>query len=149
MTSTGQRDTDEAQIRACTAGWAGAIHDKDVERVLSYYAKQVRSFGLEPPLEFRGAAADMKGALVAWFQTWDGPIGYEIRDQEIELGGDLAYTHGLHHMTGRKKDGETPDLWFRVTAGFRRVGGRWLIAHEHSSVPFHMQTLKASLDLKP
>jgi ketosteroid isomerase-like protein len=34
--------------------------------------------------------------------------------------------------------------------GFRKVGGRWLIAHEHASVPLYMDgSEKAAIDLKP
>jgi ketosteroid isomerase-like protein len=32
----------------------------------------------------------------------------------------------------------------------RRIDGRWLIAHEHSSTPFYMDgTFRAALDLQP
>ena len=42
------------------------------------------------------------------------------------------------------------DLWFRVTLGLRRVDGRWLVTHEHESVPFEMDgSFRASTDLTP
>ena len=37
----------------------------------------------------------------------------------------------------------------RVTVCFRRTGGRWLIAHEHFSVPFDMESGKALMNLEP
>jgi ketosteroid isomerase-like protein len=40
-------------------------------------------------------------------------------------------------------------MWFRTTLGFRRTVGRWLITHEHGSVPFNPKSGKASLSLKP
>lgn len=41
-------------------------------------------------------------------------------------------------------------LWFRVTLGLRRVGGRWLVTHEHESVPFEMDgSFRASTGLTP
>jgi ketosteroid isomerase-like protein len=34
--------------------------------------------------------------------------------------------------------------------GFRKIDGKWAIAHEHSSVPFYMDgSYKAAVDLKP
>jgi ketosteroid isomerase-like protein len=40
-------------------------------------------------------------------------------------------------------------MWVRVTTAYRRVKGRWMITHEHSSVPFDAHTGKAALDLEP
>ena len=42
------------------------------------------------------------------------------------------------------------DMWNRATIGFRRIDGRWLITHLHSSVPFYMDgSFRAAVDLKP
>jgi ketosteroid isomerase-like protein len=47
-------------------------------------------------------------------------------------------------------DGEEVELWFRVTACFRRDEGQWRITHMHNSVPFAMDgSAKALIDLKP
>jgi ketosteroid isomerase-like protein len=37
----------------------------------------------------------------------------------------------------------------RATVCLKEIGGRWLIAHEHFSVPFDMQSGKAMFDLTP
>jgi ketosteroid isomerase-like protein len=38
----------------------------------------------------------------------------------------------------------------RMTLGCKRIDGRWRIAHEHVSVPFHMDgSYKAAIELKP
>jgi ketosteroid isomerase-like protein len=100
-------------------------------------------------LQYKGGAAMRKQALEAWFKTWDGPIVYEIRDLEIETGGDIAFSHSLNRIAGTKTDGEKPDVWVRSTVGYRKVDGTWLVTHEHYSVPFDMKTLEASLDLTP
>ena len=141
--------SDAAQIRKGAEEWAKAIHDKDVGRVMSHYAPHVLTFDLAPPLQYKGPAAARKQALAAWFTTWDGPIGYEIRDLEIETGGDIAFAHSLNRISGTKTDGEKTDVWVRSTVGYRKIDGTWLVIHEHASVPFDMKTFKASLDLKP
>ena len=42
------------------------------------------------------------------------------------------------------------DIWFRATMGLRKTGGRWLIVHDHSSVPFYMDgSYRAAMDLQP
>ena len=62
----------------------------------------------------------------------------ELRDLDVTCGDDLAYTHSLNHLTGKRTDGETTDVWFRATVCLRKIDGEWMVAHEHTSVPFYM-----------
>jgi PhnB protein len=141
------QSADEAQIRKVTDHWAYALHNKDADAVLSHYAPSLIHFSLAPPLlSPRADAKDLK----AWFATWQGPLGYEIRDLNITVGGDVAFSHSLNRMQGRNRAGGKDELWFRHTLGFRKINGEWKIAHEHESVPFHMDgSYKAAVDLKP
>ncbi|MGH3395571.1 MAG: YybH family protein [Streptosporangiaceae bacterium] len=92
----------------------------------------------------------IRRGLEGWFQTWAGPIGYDIGEPVIEAGGDVAFGHGLTHMTGTKTDGELVDLWFRSTVGLRRTAAGWQITHEHDSTPFYMDgSGRAANDLRP
>ena len=120
---------------------------KDVAGVMAHYAPDSVTFDLAPPLISTGA--DAKG-LQAWFSTWPGPIGYEIRDLRITAGDDVAFCHSLNRLSGTKSDGEKADVWFRLTLGLRKLGGEWRIAHQHESVPFYMDgSYRAAVDLKP
>jgi uncharacterized protein (TIGR02246 family) len=137
----------EAQIRALIDAWAGAMRAKDVDGVMAHYAPDSVTFDLAPPLISTGA--DAKG-LQAWFSSWQGPIGYEIRDLKIAAGEDAAFCHGLNRLRGTKTDGEKADIWFRQTLCLRKIGGAWRIAHQHESVPFYMDgSYRAAVDLKP
>ena len=40
-------------------------------------------------------------------------------------------------------------MWVRSTVCFRKVEGDWVIAHEHTSMPFDAESGKASVNLKP
>jgi ketosteroid isomerase-like protein len=40
-------------------------------------------------------------------------------------------------------------MWLRFTDGWKRSNGRWVVAHEHVSVPVDLATGKARLDLTP
>jgi ketosteroid isomerase-like protein len=40
-------------------------------------------------------------------------------------------------------------MWWRTTVCFRKLDGKWMVTHEHNSVPFDVESGKASLDLKP
>ncbi len=105
------------------------------EGVLSHYTLRPVHFSLAPPLLF--AESDAKG-LNAWFATWQGPIGYEIRGLSVTVGDDVAFSHSLNRMHGTA-NGEKSDLWFRHTLYFRNIGDEWKIAHERESVPFYME----------
>ena len=64
----------------------------------------------------------------------------------MTAGGDAGYAYGLARMGSPGAF----SLWFRITLGLRRTGGRWQIAHIHESVPFHMdETFRAATDLEP
>jgi PhnB protein len=137
----------ENQIRSLIDDWARAMRAKDVDGVMAHYAPHSMTFDLAPPLI--STSADATG-LQAWFSTWQGPIGYDIRDLSIAAGDDVAFGHGLSRLRGTKTDGEQVDIWFRQTLCLRKIGGEWRIMHQHESVPFYMDgSDRAAVDLKP
>jgi ketosteroid isomerase-like protein len=138
------------QIRALLNDRAAAITARDARAAVAHYAPEVVSFSLAPPLRYAGDVVRDPAGLEGWFQTWDGPIGYDIGEPVIEAGDDIAFCHGLTHMTGTKTDGEGVDLWFRSTVGLRRTAAGWQITHEHDSTPFYMDgSGRAATDLRP
>ena len=144
MTTT---STQEAPIRAVIDDWASALRAKDARRVVSHGTTDFTQFSLAPPLV--ATDADEKG-LAAWFATWQGPLGFELRERSLAAGDDAAFWYGLVRLTGTSTGGEKVELWFRQTLCFRKVGGAWKIAHAHESVPFYMDgSDRAALDLKP
>ena len=143
------KTTDEAQIRQLIDGWTKALHAKDVDGVMSHYAPDILLFDLAPPLQYLGGDAYRKN-WEEWFTSWQGPIGYEIRNLSITVGDDVAFTHSLNRIYGKRTTGEDTDVWVRATACFRKIGGKWLVTHEHVSVPFYMDgSYRAAVDLKP
>jgi uncharacterized protein (TIGR02246 family) len=147
---TGKNKTaGEAQIRRLVDGWAKALRAKDVDGVMSYYAPDILLFDIAPPLQNKGADAYRKN-WEEWFATWEGPIGYEIRDLSTTVGDDVAFSYSLNRIYGTRTDGEKTDVWVRITACRRKINGKWLITHEHVSVPFYMDgSYRAAVDLKP
>jgi PhnB protein len=139
--------TAEARIRALIDDWANALRAKDIDGIMAYYAADSVTFDLAPPLVSTAMNAE---GLQAWFSTWGGPLGYEIRDLSITVSDDAAFGHSLNRLSGTKIDGEKADVWFRLTLCFRKVGDEWKIAHQHESVPFYMDgSFRAAVDLKP
>jgi ketosteroid isomerase-like protein len=147
MTAT--ENSNEAQVRERLDSWANAVRAKDIEAVMSHYAPDILLFDLAPPLQYSGADACLQN-WASWFPTFQGRVGYEITELSIVASHDVAYSHSLNRICGTRTDGERTDVWVRATVGFRNITGRWMISHEHYSVPFYMEPpYKASLDLKP
>ena len=151
QTQTAEKPSlDEIRITELLDAFTAALRAKDARAAIACYAEDVVAYDLAPPLRAEGAEIRNPEYLQQWFDTWASPIVSQGHDLQIIVGGDVAYAHGLRHMTGRKKDGEKVDLWFRATAGFRREHGEWKIVHVHNSVPFAMDgSGRALLDLKP
>lgn len=138
--------SDTAEIRAVLDGMAAAHRDKDAAAILAPLTADAVICDLAPPL---GHAPDRDG-LAAWLATWDGPIEVTSRDLVIEVDGDIAFTHGLEHVSATTLEGEHAAWWMRTTNCLRRIEGRWRVVHQHSSVPFHMDgSFRAAVDLEP
>jgi uncharacterized protein (TIGR02246 family) len=139
----------DAEIRALIADWALAIRAKDVNAAMRHYAADVVAFDLAPPLQYAGADA-LRTSLAAWFPTFRGPVGYDIRDLHVATGEDVAFCRSLNRISGTRTEGEATDVWVRATIGLRKIDGTWKVTHEHASVPFYMDgSYRAAVDLSP
>lgn len=138
----------EAQIRREIEDWVKAVRVKDINRLLANYSPDLVTFDVVPPLQARGLSPYRK-SWEEFFAMFPGPIGYEHRDLQVTVGEDLAFAHALGRITGTTTKGEQIDMFCRATVCYRKVGDKWLVVHEHASVPIDPNTKKALLDLKP
>ena len=126
-----------------------------MDRFFTAAASRIALFAGQPiafivALALGPEAARDEAGLAAWLAGWEGPVGIEIRDLHIEVGGDVGWCRSLNRLHGTLRGGRTVDMWMRSTLGFRREDGAWKIAHGHSSVPFLMDgSFRAATDLKP
>ena len=85
----------------------------------------------------------------AWFASVQGPIDYAIHDLRVTMSDDVAFCHSLSHVKGTRTTREKSEYWVRVTTGFQKRNGQWMIIHEHVSMPFNMDTMKVTFDHQP
>jgi ketosteroid isomerase-like protein len=138
--------TNRAEIEVLLQELARAHVDHDADVIVEAYASDAVIFDLAPPLRRRGMNRD---SVAAWLSGWDGPIQIDARDVNLTVDVDLAFVSALNRMRGRI-GGEDQDRWYRTTMCLRRIGGRWRIVHDHSSVPFYMDgSYRAAVDLNP
>jgi uncharacterized protein (TIGR02246 family) len=128
--------------------WAQALRAKDINAVMAHYATDNVTFDLRPPLQV-GVDAYRKN-FEAWFASVQGPIDYEIHDLRITTSADVAFCHYVARVKTTRTNEEQADYRVRVTVGFQKMNGQWMVTHEHVSMPFvNVQTMQAALDLQP
>lgn len=138
------------EIRDVIEGKAALLETGDAKAVLSHYAETFVEYNLAPPLRQPGDGRD-PAALEAWIATFQAPPRREVTQLEITTDGDVAFATSIDRLTATPRGAhESFTLWFRVTLGLRRIDGRWLVTHEHESVPFEMDgSFRASTGLQP
>lgn len=146
--SPARKATNENQIRGLIDDWVKAVRARDIKGVMSHYAPHFVSFEVVPPLQYTGVDEYRKN-WEEWFSTTQGPIGYELRDLSITASDDVGFSHSLNRISETKLTGERTDTWLRATFCYRKIDGKWMVTHEHISVPFYMDSGKAALDLNP
>lgn len=148
--ATNAASSDVAQIKALEAQFAAAFNAKDIDAIMKVYVpgKALFVFDVVPPRQYVGDAAYRKD-WENFFALFKGPVKFTISDLDIAADRTLAYSHSIQRLTGTDTKGQPIDWTVRVTDGYRKVGGHWLVALEHVSVPVDPETGKADFTSKP
>jgi uncharacterized protein (TIGR02246 family) len=130
------QSNDEQQIRALEDKFAAAFNAKDVSAIMKLYTpgNELFVFDLGVPRQHVGWD-DYRKDWQDFFATMKGPVHFEIHDLAIVSDGKIAYSHSIQHVSWTTANGAPMDYAVRVTDDYRKVGGKWLIAQEHVSVP--------------
>ena len=141
--SKAQQKKDEAAIRELIAKWSRAVEAKDPAGIVEAYTPDTVLYDAIPP--YRTVGKDAIAAIWAQcFPYFPETFRSEHKDLEIEVSGDVAFVHGLHHFAPEPADHPCGSTWMRVTACYKRTDGQWRVAHEHVSIPCDPMTGKAS-----
>jgi len=134
MTNASEAVDDASQLRSLIEAWAEAVRAKDIDAVMRHYAPDVVVFDVMPPLVVKGAEAYRRN-WQGWFDALDGQADFHFVELHLEVSGDLAYCFSVNRLRARYRDGAKHDAQTRATVCFRKIDGRWLVVHEHASVP--------------
>jgi uncharacterized protein (TIGR02246 family) len=139
-----------ADIRALEERFVAAFKAKDLDAIMKAYTpgQTLVVFDVVPPRQYVGAAAYRKD-WQTFFNSFEGPVTIELTDLDVAADRNLAYSHSIQHVSGTDKQGKKLDLTVRVTDVYKKARGRWLIIHEHVSVPVDLDTGKPDLTSKP
>lgn len=121
----------DAPVRAAVAEFVNALNAFDAERLGRSFAEDITAFfpGLPFPAARIEGRANVQSAFSQLFaqlrQRGTRGGNLQPRGQSVQLYGDVAVA--TFHLVGQQDVG-------RRTLVLRRVAGRWLIVHMHSSV---------------
>jgi ketosteroid isomerase-like protein len=128
---------DEAAIMGIERGMAAA---QSVNTLLASWDADAVWFDINPGAVVgiaairKDAAAQLAG--VKNFQT-------NILRIKIEAGSTVAFAYSVVHFTGDSVNGGAPmDLTLRQTDGFVKKKRKWMLVHQHISLPVDLQTGK-------
>jgi ketosteroid isomerase-like protein len=134
---------EEAAIRALAGRFVEAFNAGDIDAIMKNYIwdESLVVFDIVPRKQYLGADA-YREAWVDMFSRFEDNPQIAIAKHGIEVDGNVAFGHCFMHVTGIDKQGHAVDRWVRVTNGYRKIGGNWLIVLEHISVPVDFSTGK-------
>lgn len=125
---------DEAMVRDLIEAWADAVRRKDYAGILRSHSPDFVMFDVPPPFRSVG----LEGYRRSWdlFFSWSSdPVRFDIQELDVAAGVDVAFAFASMRCEGPESDGKPESLDFRLTMGLKKIDGRWMIAHEHHSVP--------------
>ena len=140
--------TAEQELRELVEERVAAVRTKDPTPLADRQDPDIVIFDVLPPLYSRGGGAVVEKTR-AWFDSYAGDIGYEVHDLRVTADGDVGFCSFLYHVNGTLTGGDDVDMWVRATLCCRRRDGRWLITHDHESVPFDPASGQALISLAP
>lgn len=141
----------ESEVSALLDSRVEACREKDIDRLMSLYSSDIVYFDVVPPLQFTGSDA-VRSNFVRWFKEYEGPIGLETRELNIAISGDVAFANMLHLDKGNRNLSEQQSergFWLRSTVCCKRSNNKWLITHEHISLPVDFRSRTVLMDLVP
>jgi ketosteroid isomerase-like protein len=139
---------DEGRILQQIGNFVKAFRTKDVNLMMSLFSREMVSFDIIPPLQYVGSDAYRK----VWQETFalfQDPISIEIRDLHLTSGEDVAFSYCFLRLNATMVSGQKIDYWERLTCCFQKIEDKWLIMHEHVSLPANLKSGKAVMNLEP
>jgi|SRR5215813_3749913 len=134
MSATNIERTDKTKIRNLIEKWAAAVRSKDYEGILAHHSGDIVMFDVPPPIQSKGID-EYKKTWDVFFDWYQDTPSFEIREMTTTAGADVAFVTALMRCAGTEQSGAKSELDFRLTVGLRKIDGKWIITHEHHSLP--------------
>ncbi len=122
--SAGRQTDVQSQIMRLDAEWSQAAQNRDVDRIVSFWADDAIVFPPGTPA-VAGRAA-IREFVVKSFQTPGFSISWKTTTVAVSCNGDIAYTTGTNRVTFSAPDGKHVTVEGKAVAVWRREkDGGW------------------------
>ena len=123
----------EMQIRDLIESWADAVRQRNMDAILDSHSEDFVMYDVPEPFQSIG--------LEAYRKTWDlffkytKPGVFDIHELRIISSDDVAFAFGKMQCFDKAGREDYLPLDFRVTICLKKTEGKWMILHEHHSIP--------------
>ena len=124
-------DSNEAQIRNLIESWGEAVRNADMVGVLANHSEDVIMFDVPPPFQSKGIN-DYKKTWELFFNFQGKGGTFNFDEMEIAAGDSVGFCHTILTCGGKDK---SQQFKVQLSVGVKKVNGKWIITHEHHSVP--------------
>ena len=124
-----------------------AVQQKNVDEAMAHYSVDIVSCDVVNTLQKNGKDA-CRDRLLSWLSQFPQEFSYNVENLSVMTTDELAVCYSFNHVKGKLVDGNEIDMRWRSTVCYGKTGSEWLIAHEHSSVPFDPENGKALINLE-
>jgi ketosteroid isomerase-like protein len=143
-----QSDNDKAEIVALNQRLLDGFSKRDIDAVMACYMDDKEAVFYEDTIPFQATGtANLRKANQYAFESVSQFHAGTDGDISVMVSGDLAVAHYTIVNNWTDKNG-THNQRSRYTQVLRKIGGKWLICHEHFSVPYDPATGKAVLEAR-
>jgi len=140
-------ESDNAEVVALNQRLIAAYNSKDVNAIMACYSDDPDAIFFEDTIPFqlnKAALAKLNERAFKSVSDWRA----RMESVDMLVSGNLAVVHYIVPVTWTDTNG-THSQTSRYTGVDRKQRGKWLVWHDHFSVPFDPATGKAVLDAKP
>lgn len=117
--------SNETAVKEVIENWAKAVRNADMETILSFHTRDVLMYDVIPPFQLSGIH-EFRKTWETFFQYSTGGDGsFNLTELKIKVDSKIAFATATLNVFS---------IIVRLTLGFVKESGRWLIAHEHHSV---------------
>jgi uncharacterized protein (TIGR02246 family) len=126
----------DAEFRALLDRYAAAWSSMDTSQPAPLYAQDAGLVFYDlAPFAYAGWGEYREGVQKTFFdKIASGKLNHK-NDLRVTRRGNVAWTTATLHLSLTFKDGKTEEFDARHTAIWEKRSGKWLIVHEHLSVP--------------
>ena len=139
--------SNQDQIEQLIRGQEQAVQQKNIDGAMASYSMDIVSYDVVNTLQKVGIQA-CRERLESWLSQFPGSFSYAVEKLTVIANDELGFGYSFNHVKGSLANGDEIDMRWRSTICFSKQSSRWLITHEHSSVPFDAQSGQALIKLE-